>query len=86
MRAQQGTDATKQEDPREHKGERERDREGSYWRLRFYLEDPPLRDDGRGHNDKNDRTKQRLASNTVANRPWQGRQLFQVVFDSTLDG
>ena len=53
---------------------------GIRWRLRFRLGDPPLWDDDRSHQDENDRATIRLASDTIINRPWQGRQLFQAAY------
>ena len=80
MRAQQGTGEIKQEDHHEFKGKGQRHRKGNRWRLRFRLGDPPPRDDGHSHHDENDRAKIRLASDTIVNRPWKGRQLFQAAY------
>ena len=80
MRAQQGTGEIKQEDHHERKGKEQWHRKGSRWRLWFRLGDPPLRDDDRSHHDENDRATIRLASDTIVNRPWQGRQLFQAAY------
>ena len=79
-RAQQGTGDIKQEDHNERKGKGQRHRKGSRWRLWFRIGDPPLRDDDRSHHDENDRATIRLASDTIVNRPWQGRQLFQAAY------
>ena len=79
-RAQQGTGEIKKEDHPKRKGKGQRHRKGNRWRLRFRLGDPPPRDDGYGHQDKNDRATIRLVSDTIVNRPWQGRQLFQAAY------
>ena len=76
-RTQQGTGTIKQEDHHEHEGEGQRHRIGIRWWLLFRLGAPPLWDDDGGHQDKDDRATIRFASDTIVNRPWQGRQLFQ---------
>ena len=66
-----------QEDHHEHEGGGQRHRIGIRWRLLFRLGDPPLWGDGRRRQEESDRATTRFASDTIVNRPWQGRQLFQ---------
>ena len=77
MRAQRGTSTIKQEDHHEHEGKGQRHRIGICGQLLFSSGGPPLWDDDGGHQDKDDRAAIRFASDTIVNRPWQGRQLFQ---------
>ena len=79
-RAQQGTGMIKQEDHHEHEGKGQWHRIGIRWQLLFRFGDPPSRDDDHSHQDKNDRATIRLASDTIVNHPWQGRQLFQAAY------
>ena len=75
--AQQGISTIKQEDRHEHEGKGQRHRIGIHWQLLFRSGGPPLRDDDCSHQDANDRATIRFVSDTIVNRPWQGRQLFQ---------
>ena len=77
MRAQQGTGTIKQEDRHEHEGKGQRHRIGICRQLLLKSGDPPPRDDDRSHQDANDLAAMRFGSDTIINRPWQGRQLFQ---------
>ena len=79
-RAQQGTGTIKQEDHHEHEGKGQRHRIGIYCLLLFSFGGPPPRDDDHSHQDTNDRAAMRFASDTIVNRPWQGRQLFQAAY------
>ena len=67
----------KEEDHHEHEGKGQRNRIGICWRLLFRSGGPPPRDDDHSHQDTNDHATMRFAFDTVVNRPWQGRQLFQ---------
>ena len=78
--AQQGTGTIKQEDHHEHEGKGQRHRIGIYCLLLFSFGGPPPRDDDHSYQDTNDRAAMRFASDTIVNRPWQGRQLFQAAY------